>query len=70
MMCIISTRLPDNVTFDEGALMEPLSVALHAFNRAALTGGTKVLICGAGPIGLMCILTAKAFGVANICITG
>ncbi|KAF8795543.1 sorbitol dehydrogenase-like [Argiope bruennichi] len=62
-------KLPDNVTLDEGALMEPLSVAVHACRRAALGAGKSVLICGAGPIGLINFLTCKAIGVTNICIT-
>ncbi|XP_074599019.1 sorbitol dehydrogenase-like [Brevipalpus obovatus] len=62
-------KLPDHVSDEEGALMEPLSVAIHACNRGNIKGGEVILICGAGPIGLMCLLTAKAFGVTNICIT-
>lgn len=48
--CIFSqlTRLPDNVTFEEGALIEPLSVGIHACRRAGVTLGSTVLICGAG----------------------
>lgn len=42
------TRLPDNVTFEEGALIEPLSVGIHACRRAGVTLGSTVLICGAG----------------------
>lgn len=42
------TRLPDNVTFEEGALIEPLSVGIHACQRAGVTLGSTVLICGAG----------------------
>ena len=43
-------RLPDNVSFEEGALMEPLSVGLHVCRRARMTMGDKVLICGAGMV--------------------
>ena len=63
-------RLPDHVTFDEGALLEPLSVGVHACQRAGVSLGSKVLICGAGPIGLVCLLTAKACGASTIAITG
>lgn len=42
------TRLPDNVTFEEGALIEPLSVGIHACQRAGVTLGSTVFICGAG----------------------
>ena len=44
-------KLPDHVTLEEGALLEPLSVAVHACKRAGVTIGAQVLICGAGPIG-------------------
>ena len=41
-------RLPDHVSFDEGALLEPLSVAVHACQRGGVKMGSKVLVCGAG----------------------
>ena len=41
-------RLPDHVSFDEGALLEPLSVGVHACQRAGVKLGSKVLVCGAG----------------------
>ena len=49
-LCHIFTfnRLPNHVSFEEGALLEPLSVAVHACNRAGITMGSKVLVCGAG----------------------
>ncbi|KPP78637.1 sorbitol dehydrogenase-like, partial [Scleropages formosus] len=62
-------KLPDNVTFEEGALVEPLSVGVHACRRAGVTLGSTVLICGAGPIGLVCLLVAKAMGASQVVIT-
>uniref|UniRef100_A0A7N8WYC1 Sorbitol dehydrogenase n=1 Tax=Mastacembelus armatus TaxID=205130 RepID=A0A7N8WYC1_9TELE len=62
-------KLPDNLTFEEGALIEPLSVAIHACRRAGVTLGSTVLICGAGPIGLVCLLVAKAMGASRVIIT-
>lgn len=62
-------KLPDNVTFEEGALIEPLSVGIHACRRAGVTLGSTVLICGAGPIGLVCLLVAKAMGASKVIIT-
>ena len=62
-------KLPDNMSTEEGALLEPLSVGVHACKRGGVTLGSKVLICGAGPIGLVNLLTAKANGAAIICIT-
>ena len=58
------------MTFDEGALLEPLSVGVHACQRAGVKLGNKVLVCGAGPIGLVCLLTAKACGASEVIITG
>lgn len=62
-------KLPDNVSFEEGALIEPLSVGLHACRRARLAMGHRVLVCGAGPIGLCAMLSAKAFGASAVCVT-
>jgi len=62
-------KLPDHVTMEEGALLEPLSVGVHATNRAGVELGSTVLVCGAGPIGLVNILTAKAKGASVVCVT-
>ncbi|KAK0156330.1 Sorbitol dehydrogenase [Merluccius polli] len=62
-------KLPDNVTFEEGALIEPLSVGIYACRRAGVTLGTTVLVCGSGPIGLVCLLVAKAMGASQVAIT-
>lgn len=62
-------KLPDHVTLEEGAILEPLSVGVHACRRAGVTIGSSVLICGAGPIGLVNLLTAKAMGATKVCIT-
>ncbi|XP_078589195.1 sorbitol dehydrogenase-like [Branchiostoma floridae x Branchiostoma japonicum] len=62
-------KLPDHVSYEEGALLEPLSVAVHACRRSEVTIGSKVLICGAGPIGLVCLQVAKAMGAAQVVIT-
>lgn len=62
-------KLPDHVSLEEGALLEPLSVGVHACRRSGVTLGSKVLVCGAGPIGLVCLLTAKAMGAATVGIT-
>uniref|UniRef100_A0A7N5P4R7 Sorbitol dehydrogenase n=2 Tax=Ailuropoda melanoleuca TaxID=9646 RepID=A0A7N5P4R7_AILME len=62
-------KLPDNVTFEEGALIEPLSVGIHACRRAGITLGNKVFVCGAGPIGLVTLIVAKAMGAAQVLVT-
>lgn len=47
---------------EEGALLEPLSVAVHCAKLAKISFGASVLILGAGPIGVLCSATARAFG--------
>ena len=55
---------------EEGAFLEPLSVGVHACRRGGVTLGSRVLVCGAGPIGLVNLMTAKANGASEVCITG
>ncbi|KZV67753.1 GroES-like protein [Peniophora sp. CONT] len=62
-------KLPDTMSYEDGALLEPLSVALAAVERADLRLGQAVVICGAGPIGLASLLCAKASGAEPILIT-
>ncbi|KAG7177144.1 Sorbitol dehydrogenase-like 2, partial [Homarus americanus] len=62
-------KLPDHVSLEEGALLEPLSVGVHACERGGVTLGSSVLVCGAGPIGLVNLLAAKAMGASKVCIT-
>ena len=54
--------VPDNVSDDAAALCEPLSVGLWANRKAGTTVGSRVLVTGAGPIGVLCAETARAFG--------
>lgn len=62
-------RLPDHISLEEGALLEPLSVGVHACKRGGVKVGSTVLILGAGPIGLVTLVTAKAMGASKIYIT-
>ncbi|MCL4133948.1 UNVERIFIED_CONTAM: hypothetical protein GTU68_005758 [Idotea baltica] len=50
-------------------MVEPLSCAVHACQRANILLGSSVLICGSGSIGLLCMMTAKAMGATRICVT-
>ncbi|WP_246628326.1 NAD(P)-dependent alcohol dehydrogenase [Paenibacillus oenotherae] len=59
-------KLPDTMSFEEGALLEPLSVGYHAMNRANVRPSDKLFITGLGPIGLLAIQAAKLFGVQEI----
>ncbi|GAM83076.1 hypothetical protein ANO11243_010620 [Dothideomycetidae sp. 11243] len=58
-----------SMSFEEGALLEPLSVALAGVHRAGISLGDPVLICGAGPIGLVTLACVKAAGAHPIVIT-
>ncbi|KAK6052085.1 oxidoreductase, zinc-binding dehydrogenase family protein [Cooperia oncophora] len=64
-----SRWLPDHVTFEEGALLEPLSVAVHACRRSGLQMGQRVLVQGAGSIGMLCMMTARTMGASEVVIT-
>ncbi len=70
MQYFLYYRLPDHVTFDEGALLEPVSVAVWACRRARVTIGSVVLVTGAGPVGILSMMVAKAFGATAVCVTG
>lgn len=59
-------KLPDNVSLEEGALIEPLSVGVHITRQANITPGVSVVVFGAGPVGLLCCAVAKAYGAATI----
>jgi L-iditol 2-dehydrogenase len=61
-------KLPENVSLEEGAMCEPLSVGVHACRRANIGPETNVLVMGAGPIGLVTLLAARAFGAPRIVI--
>lgn len=58
-----------NMSYENGAMLEPLSVALAGMQRAKVSLGDPVLICGAGPIGLITLLCCAAAGAAPIVIT-
>ena len=61
-------KLPDNVSFDEGCMVEPSAVSLHAINLANIKVGDKVLIVGGGIIGLMAAEFAKLNGANYIAL--
>lgn len=58
--------LPESVSIEAGALVEPLSVGMQACKRADVKPGYSIAIVGAGPIGLITMLVARAFGATNI----
>lgn len=60
--------LPDHVSFEEGALVEPTAVSFYAVRESQLKVGDAVAIFGAGPIGLLALLSAKAAGASQIVV--
>jgi L-idonate 5-dehydrogenase len=62
---ILPPQLDDGV----GAMMEPLAVALHAVKQAGAVAGKRVLVIGGGPIGLLVMLTARAFGATPVALS-
>lgn len=62
-------RLPDNVSFAEAAMVEPLAVGVHAATKARVRPGDVALVQGAGPIGLVTALAALAAGCARVFLT-
>ncbi|WP_339312788.1 NAD(P)-dependent alcohol dehydrogenase [Paenibacillus sp. FSL M7-0896] len=61
-------KLPDNVSSKEGALVEPLAVGLHAAAQGGVKLGDRVVILGAGCIGLVTLLASKAYGATEIVV--
>lgn len=59
-------ELPENVSFGEAAMMEPMSVAVHAMRRVQPEKDSVCVICGLGTIGMLLLLFLKAAGVKNI----
>lgn len=59
-------RLPACMSLEEGALVEPLAVGVHACRQAEIKPGNSVVVFGAGPIGLLCAAVARSFGAIQI----
>ena len=57
--------LTDDISFEIGSLLEPVSVAVHAIDQANVYTGSSVAICGGGPIGLLCLEMALKAGAAR-----
>jgi L-iditol 2-dehydrogenase len=61
--------VPDNVSDEAAALLEPLSVAVWACGKGAVGAGSRVLVTGAGAIGLLCVQVARALGATRIAVS-
>jgi len=62
-------KLHENISFEEGSIAEPISVAVHAVNRTPITLGDTVAVIGAGIIGLTVLQVAKLAGAARVFVT-
>ena len=62
------TKLPDDMDYKKGAMIEPLAVAVHAVSRVGDVNGLNISVIGAGPIGNLVAQTAKALG-ANVMLS-
>jgi D-xylulose reductase len=62
-------KLPDNVSFAEGAMVEPLAVGMHGANKAQIKPGDVAVVLGAGPIGMVTVLAALAGGCSHVVVT-
>jgi D-xylulose reductase len=58
--------LPDTMSLEEGALIEPLAVAVHIVRQCPLSYGDSVVVFGAGPVGLLCCAVAKSLGAGKV----
>lgn len=63
------TTLSNEISYDEGAMIEPLSVTVHAAKRFENLKGAKVAVIGAGPIGNLLAQTCKALGASSVMVT-
>jgi (R,R)-butanediol dehydrogenase/meso-butanediol dehydrogenase/diacetyl reductase len=61
--------LPENVTYEQGALIEPAAVAAYGVERARVAPGDRVLVTGAGPIGALAALCARAAGASEVFVS-
>jgi (R,R)-butanediol dehydrogenase/meso-butanediol dehydrogenase/diacetyl reductase len=62
-------RMPEGLSLDDGAIVEPMAVGLRAVNLAQLQSGARVMVLGAGPIGLAVTYWARRMGAGKIAVT-
>ncbi|MBQ7920650.1 MAG: galactitol-1-phosphate 5-dehydrogenase [Lachnospiraceae bacterium] len=63
-------ELPDNVTLQAAAMLEPMAVAVHAMRRLSLNCGDTVAVCGLGTIGLLLVMFLKEAGIEKVYVVG
>lgn len=62
-------KMPDTMTFEQGAIVEPAAVAAYAIQQSGLKMGDTILVSGAGPIGLLVVQVALAVGASQIFVS-
>lgn len=62
-------RLPENISYEEGAITEPTAVCFHALRRSRLIPGENAAVLGAGPIGLLMLQVARASGARDVFVS-
>ncbi|WP_417843301.1 2,3-butanediol dehydrogenase [Thalassospira sp.] len=62
-------KIPDSMSDEEAALVEPTAVCVYACDRAGITAGDSVLVTGAGPIGMLALLCARAYGATKLFVS-
>jgi L-iditol 2-dehydrogenase len=65
----IVSKIPDNLSFTHAALLEPISIAMHAANRASISVSDTVVVIGAGTIGLLILQAAKLKGSQKVIVS-
>jgi len=70
--CSVKTlhRLPDNLTFEEGAMLDTAAVALRGVRRGQIEAGDTVAIVGSGPVGILAMQFARAAGAKQVIVVG
>lgn len=63
--------IPEQISFEEAAMLEPCAIATHqVYERGGITPGDIVIVCGAGPIGIICAQLARLAGAGTVIMTG
>lgn len=63
-------ELPDNVTYEQAAMLEPMAVAAHAIRRTTISPADKVVVCGLGTIGMFITMLLAEMKISNIYVIG
>ena len=63
-------RIPDSVSFEEAAMLEPMAVAVHAMRRVEWSFSDKIVVCGLGTIGLLLVMFLREAGAKNLFVVG